>query len=431
MSFPLGLATIVAIVKQQGHEVQVIDFDVNRTCNKKAFLEKITPIPDVVMLTGMITNYVRVRELAEIVKLIWPNTILILGGSLSTTAPVSILNRLDVDIFVIGEGDETIKWCMEAISSGESLERVSGIKIKKGNKIISTEGKTVPPDITKTPRPCYEAFPMQSYLNFLNESGRCFEIYTSKGCPFSCTYCYRISGNRVRHRMIDDIILEIKFIMDTYSINRFSFEDDSFALNKAWVREFCAKVKRLDIKFRFQASAKALNEEMLELLLDAGLSGVSLGIESGSPLILNEVQKKIDVVRTEKLIKWFRSHNIKYNASFIIGSFSETGESIEMTKDFLIRNGFTDNFQLFFLTPYPGTQLYRNLLDQGSITDEVEYVEKLTYQDTLNINLTEYPSEKLLDWRDYIIQEVLASHQNQPSIYAGCTWKKEAIQLTG
>src|SRR3990172_9367527 len=109
LSFPLGLATIVAVIKREGFSVDVVDFNANRAHgdNKKEVLKNYRE-PDIVLLSGMITTFVRVRELVQIVRKLWPNSIIILGGGLASTAPDAILKKVDADIYVIGEGDEKI-----------------------------------------------------------------------------------------------------------------------------------------------------------------------------------------------------------------------------------------------------------------------------------------------------------------------------------
>lgn len=422
LSFPLGLATIVAVIKREGFSVDVVDFNANRAHgdNKKEVLKNYRE-PDIVLLSGMITTFVRVRELVQIVRKLWPNSIIILGGGLASTAPDSILKKIDADIYVIGEGDEKIVEVLNAIESKSSLKEVSCIKLKNGNNIYSTNICIQPPDISKTPRPDYESFPMNIYLNFLKESGRCAEMYTSKGCPFNCAFCYRISGSEVRNRLVSSVINEIRCLKDMYALQRFSFEDDNFGVNKEWVDEFCLDIKELKIKFRFQANANILNENLLEKLQNVGLEGVSLGIESGSSFIIREMGKNINLLRAEKAIELLRRRGIKYNASFIIGSPSESYESIEMTRDFLMRNGFKNNFQLFFLTPYPGTKLYNDALVQGKIIDEISYLENLKLQDSININLTQYSDETLLEWKNYIIRGVTGLDDH------GVTWKRESV----
>ena len=138
----------------------------------------------------------------------------------------------------------------------------------------------------------------------------------------------------------------------------------------------------------------------------AGLFGISVGVESGSSAMLKEIKKNMDLHRADKLFSIASSLGIEYNATFIIGIPGESDRTIEMTKDFLIRNNFTDNFRIFYLCPYPGTQIYNDLIAKGKIKDEVENC-ILGLQEKVNINLVKVPDEKLIKWREYIFKEVV------------------------
>jgi len=261
----------------------------------------------------------------------------------------------------------------------------------------------VPPDIKKTQRPAYEDFPIGKYIEFLNKTGRYFEMYTSKGCSFRCHFCYRISGDKVRYRSVEDVVKEILFVKKEYSISRFSFEDDNFGSNKIWVNEFCNLIEGEHIRFRFQANAKMLNEKIIDQLQQAGLDGISIGIESGCPSTLREIGKNIDLEKTTKVIKMLRERNMRFNATFIIGAPGDNDESINMIKEFLIKNEFKNNFKIFFLTAYPGTPLYDRALKMGIIKDELSYIENLKLQDRLSLNFTGYSDEKLSKWKNYLL----------------------------
>ncbi|PWR72853.1 B12-binding domain-containing radical SAM protein [Methanospirillum lacunae] len=400
LSFPLGIATIVSIVKHAGYDISVIDFDANRTDNPSESLNCI-PRPEIILLTGMITTYKRVRYYCDLLKKKWPESYIIVGGGLATTAPDEILKRINADIYVIGEGDEIILPLIDSLLKKGNLAQVKGIKYNNNGTIFLTPPLN-PPDISKTPSPAYDLFPMDKYIKYYIESGLSFEMYCSKGCPYRCNYCYHISGHNVRYRNVDDVIADIRMIKTKYGLEKVSFEDDNFTTNKKWIEEFCLKVKPLHIKFRFQASIQHLTEELLEMLKDAGLSGISMGIESGSPQILKELNKNIQLEKVERILKWLKDYGIQYNATFIVGSISENPETIELTKQFLIRNGFKSNYQVFFMTLYPRTTFYEYAVKKSIIDDEIDYIENLKLQNEISVNLTQYSDEILRKWYRYL-----------------------------
>ena len=426
--FPHGLATICAIVRDLGHDISVIDFDANRVPDnqKKEYLGKYAE-PDVVLLTGMISSYARLVELVSTIRQVWKKSYLILCGGLSSTAPDGILLDINADLCVVGEGDDVIRTVLSCFRDFDVLRAIPNLRILHDGKIIKTPPslEVEVPDISKTPRPFYEIFPMNKYVDHLKDMDHCFEIYTSKGCPCQCTYCYRISGKQVRHRNVDDVIEEMTFIRQNYGFDKFSFIDDCFALNKAWVYEFCDKVRPLGMKFRFQAFMNVLDEPIIDKMQSAGLIGVSLGIESGSGAIQKEYKKNIVLKKADDLVALLQKKGINNNASFIIGAEGEDHGTIEATKDFLIRNRFATNFQLFFLTPYPGSSLYNRALAQGKIKDEIQYIKSLKLQNELTINLTKFPDEQLYKWKEYIIVEVARTSGIELKDTSGVIWIRE------
>ncbi|HDY87880.1 MAG TPA: radical SAM protein, partial [bacterium] len=402
--------------------VDVINLDMERELPLKKILEHFNYVPNIVLLTAMITGYNELRHQSSVIREFWSSPLIVAGGGLASTAPDAILKKLEVDVFVQNEGDEIIKHLLETYTQNESFKKIRGLKLKEKQGNIYYTGAGPPPDISVIPRPSYELFSVEQYIDFLHRSGRSFEIYSSKGCPFACGYCYKISGEKVRYRCVDNVIAEMQYIAEKYSIRRFSFEDDCFAINKQWLDEFCEKIKEMNFLFRFQASVNTLKKTALDKLLSVGLVGMSMGLESGSPLIQRELNKNIDLNKAEDSIRWCKANGVKYNATFVLGSFSENPETVEMTKNFLFRNGFKDNFQLFFLTPYPGTALYREAMRRGFINDEVDYIEnKLNFLDTISINLTNYSTSDLIEWYQDIICSVRGISID--SDMSACTWK--------
>ena len=247
---------------------------------------------------------------------------------------------------------------------------------------------------------------MRKYMEYFNESGRSFEMYTSKGCPNSCVYCYRVSGRKVRTRPVEDVLEEMYYVKNAYGIDRFSFEDDCFGVDKKWADEFFMKVKPMSVRFRFQASINTLAPDFLKKAVDSGLSGISMGIESGCPDILRDMKKNISLEKASDLISLLRKMGVSYYATFIIGMPNDSWDSIVRTTKFLQDNKFRNNFSVFYLTPYPGSELYSWALAKGLIKDELDYVENLLLQNEISINLTKYPDAQLREWKDYILKGV-------------------------
>jgi anaerobic magnesium-protoporphyrin IX monomethyl ester cyclase len=429
----LGIATIGAIARNAGHTVSVMDFDSFKyreeepVCNSDA---------DVVLVSGMITNLKNVCDAVNLVKSKLPNATYVLGGGCPSTAPLEVFEYLDqwFDYFVIEEGDDLILPLLEEIrrirdgsAASTVIDIVNVLQFHDG-KLVGKRSKTNPPEIANVPMPAYDLFDMETYIDTIKKLGRAFEMYTSKGCPWECTFCYKISGTTVRFRNVENIIAEMDYLNDNYGITKFSMEDDAFGFNKEWLQEFCAATKKKGYGFRFQSIINSLrSREKMEMMLDSGLTGISMGIESGSENTLAKLAKQNDLGLAREIIKFCNDNSLNVSGMFILGTPGETWEDVEETKNFLIDNPL-DDFQIFFLSPYPGTPLWDEAIANKKISsDVVEHLLNFRFQDEVCVNLTEFSDEELYDMRSYILEGVAKAH-NKP-VMAPMTFQRMADSL--
>jgi len=423
----LGLATLAAIIRDAGYETHVVDFDSLKFRGKE--LGEI-PGASIVLVSGMITNLSNICAAVEAVRRQSPTATFVLGGGAASAATNEIYEYLAkwFDYYVIGEGDEIVVPLL-AFLAGRSGRRPPNVYCwNKDSRTIQGSGTSAaPPDVTNVPMPAYEQFDTDSYVTYLRGTGRSFEIYASKGCPYDCSFCYRISGSQVRYRKVSRVIAEMDYICRRYGIRSFSFEDDSFGMNGGWLKEFCASVRSRGYRFRFQAQLASLkNTEKLNMMRDAGLFGISMGIESGSPTILRTLNKRNDLSVASEIIRYCNANNIMASGTFILGSPGESWTTVEETKSFLIDNPLHD-FQLFFLSPYPGTSLFNYAMNSGMIPDTVEYVLRYKCLDELNLNLTSVPDSTLYEMRNYIIKSVESAHGR--AIASPVSWKRDVAKI--
>lgn len=434
----LGLATIGAIARNHGHLVSVIDFDefkykeldFNRELYRgQGVLEDV----NVLLVSGMITNLKNVVFAVTEIKKIHPNVIVVLGGGAASVATPKVIEFLaeSIDFFSINEGDDVIIPLLEYIEGnlkayGSSIDdwpdvSVPNVKVfQKGR--LSGSVMRLSPDISEVPMACYDLFDTKSYIDYLKRTGRAWELYSSRGCPMGCTFCYKISGSDVRYRHVKNVMEEMDFIHRTYGIDKFSFEDDTFGLNKEWLREFCDQMQTRRYGFRIQAFVNSMRKmDHVAMMKRAGLYGVSMGIESGSEKMLRVMMKNNKLGTAKKIIKYCNENSIYVSGTFILGMPGENRETVEETKRFLCEN-FLNDFQIFFINPYPGTKLYSQLISDGRVQDDLENIVNFKLQNEININLTSFSNEELFSMREYILDAV-AVHWDREKINPA-TWER-------
>ncbi len=400
-SFPLGLGYISSILLDMGCSVDILDININQFTRSQV-VKKIKELKgyDLIGITGMVTIYGYIKWLTGIIKESLPGIPLVVGGTVASAMPELFLQKTRADIVCIGEGEETVKELIAAIHEKRNLESVKGIYFKRGERIIKNPHRELINNLDSIPFPAWHLFQTKKYIKhhyIVNCPSNSMNLIAGRGCPYSCTFCYRNFGRTVRYRSVENIIEEIKTLKEKYKITHFEFQDELFTLNDKRVVEFCDRVlkEKLKITWRCLGRANLANYEILKLMKETGCHWLGYGIESGSQRMLDSMNKKITVAEAKKAIRLTRKAGINVSATFMIGMPGETRETIRETVEFCKE---TEIFNVpFFTAPYPGTFLYQSLKSKGFIDDEESFILKMGKDVTnLLINLTDIPDDELI-----------------------------------
>ena len=212
-------------------------------------------------------------------------------------------------------------------------------------------------------------------------------LYTSRGCPALCTFCLwpqTHSGHRWRLRSADDIAAECRWALENFpGLKEIFFDDDTFNYQKARTIEVCRKLKPLG--FTWSCTARVTTDyETLKAMKEAGCRLMIVGYESGDPQILKNIKKGATIGMAERFTANARKLGLLLHGDFIVGLPGESRESIRRTIDFAKRLD-TDTIQVSIAHPYPGTEFYEYVKQNGlitldSMTDEVGHqLPNITY----------------------------------------------------
>lgn len=413
--FPLGLGYIASVLLNAGHKVEVLDINAYRFTREETF-EQIKILKfDIVCLTGLVTEYSQIKWLASQFKEFHPDKTIVLGGGLATLAPEIVLKNSVIDIVVIGEGEETIKELVNGIQEGNSLNEINGIVFKEKDVIQKNKPRKIIETLDSISFPARELFPLEKYLKnpylrLFDKDLRTTQIITSRGCPYSCIYCFKdMWGYQFRKRSADNIIDEIKLLKDKFNITGIQFSDDLFIMDKKRVHEFCDKVIEQEIKFTWLANGRVnlMDPVLLEKMKSAGCKVICYGIESGSQEILNTMNKGVTVSQAEKAIQETWKAGILPHGYLMIGMLGETKETIRETVDFCNRNGLVGQFS--FVTPIPNTKLFEEAKRLGKISSDEEWLMENwgEWNDRILINLTDMEDSELIELKKKAERDIL------------------------
>lgn len=428
---PTGMAIIANVLLNNGHQVKVLDinaerlsdFDVQKRIDLKSEY-------DIIGTGGLITTYKYLKWLIPELKKYNPNSKIVVGGGVVTEDPTTLLEAMSADIAVIGEGEITIIEIISAMEENGSLETVKGISYRdKDGQIKINPPQALIEDLSGLPLPAYELFPMDIYLHNVGHAsniGKKTEasIITTRGCPYNCNYCYHIFGKGARVRSIDNVLEEIKLLIDNYNVESLLILDETFTINKKRVTEFCDKLlsEKIVIPWSCYARVNLVTGELLRKMKQAGCYRVNYGIESGSQKILDNMNKKVTVEQAKNAIKLTRSEGLICGTTFMFGYPGEDLETIQETiafcRELLIMPSF------FFTTPYHGTVLYDQVEERilQKYGNKGNFFEQLGDATEFIVNLTDFSDEDLFRLKDEAIKETqkLPIHRYPEFFYIMC-----------
>lgn len=337
-------------------------------------------------------------------------TPIVWGGVHPTVKPEECLQHAD---FVMrGEAEEALLELVQAVEQDDGYEKVGNLTYKSNGKIKHNLLHALIQDLDSLPLPDFEesthylAYHEQvlpvteelSYKILLRGYGKDsygYSTMATRGCPYGCTYCinstikgvYKGKGKYLRKRSYENVIAELALAKKHLpKLTYIMFSDETFLMGKGidWIRSFCEHYKEnIGLPFSCCLAPEDVSEECVELLVDAGLFDVQMGIQSGCKRTLIEVYNRRD--NTENILKAAAVLN-KFNDrlvplyDLILDNPYETDEDLKEAIGFLLKLPRPFDLQLFSLTFYPGASITAKAVADGIVKDPIKDVYRKHYQ---------------------------------------------------
>ncbi|HZV82488.1 MAG TPA: radical SAM protein [Geobacteraceae bacterium] len=371
-----GPSILAALIRGLGYPFRLFDqreeFDPERIRGMAADY-------DIVGISVWGDSFTYVRRVVQILREERPERPIILGGPLATAVPGLLLEATDADFVVAGEGELTLTELLDALTRTEFAlpfadipgliwrDRTGAIRINAPRQQLEN----------------LDLLPFQDFSVWERFQGMDIpEIYLSsaRGCPCNCTFCFR-AFPQLQYKSVGRVKREI----DYYSSRGFQmawWNDLNFVTDRAHVHQLMHTVFR-DHSFRWTAFNRVtgLDEETLLLMKDHGLDLILYGMESVSKSVLDGYRKGIAKSAMIDTIELHRRCGVKIGGLFIIGAPSDNRESMTELVEFC--NEFQEVTRVKYLSALPGTDFYRQCLQDGLITDEIAHLEWLSREQSV------------------------------------------------
>lgn len=335
---------------------------------------------DVIGISSVFVNNLKwVQQAVQWAKEYHSDKPVILGGGYPTVFPEKSLEFTGADYAVIGEGEDTVLALLNRIFKiknsrfGKLFPHISGYVYREQGEIYVVPKTNAIKDLNLIPFPAWDMLNVEQYLN--KQDQRMLFCFTSRGCPFRCTYCgtYLVWGKGIRFRSAENVLAEIDWLHHEYGVKNIHFVDDNMTANKERIKTILRGLIERDYDLTWQASnfaIKSLSKEIIELMIESKMTSASLAIESGSPSIQKLVNKNLDLKKAEEVYRWFEQYNIPVHLNFMIGFPMETMDDIQATLD-LANKLRSHETQINIVTPWPGTELYKYSLEHNKLDKEI------------------------------------------------------------
>lgn len=445
---PFGSLAVIQSLRKIGEEVHFYNIDYFRPKHEQVTAYFAESQYDVVGISAVVsTSYAYTKYLADLIRTVSPNTVIVVGGNLAASAEI-LLRRCQVNFCVVGDGEliiqDLVKVLYEKPWNYDRLKTTKGICFldENGKFYFTGYGARLPADMIEWPD--YSILEADGSLPYFvskkipwddrarpEPQGKRYAVVNfAKGCVSRCTFCHRWEKG-YRARPVDQIVEHIHYLKDKYNVGFLSLGDENFGSDPKHAWGLTARLGEMGIVWRAGAvRVRTVNAEMLKHWKANGCTAVYYGIESGSQRMLDVMEKNANVQMAIDALRWTGEAGLFTIIQLVLGMPGETDHTIRETIEFLktvtpylsLDNSCPSSpMSINYAQALPGTPLYEYARQHGfigkSLEDEEEYLIRISDTDAYStdhfINYTGQPLLKVLMWRHWMTAEVDAHHMQR------------------
>lgn len=323
----LGLGYIAAVLRRDGHDVEMLDALVSNLRPDDLIREVVDREFDCLAITA---NHYHQNVLIQTVRQIRArkqDARIIVGGYLPTLSTKDLLTACpEIDIAVLGEGEVVASDLFGRLDRGEEWRSTNGIAYMSDGVLVANPSPLPVEDLDSLPFPARDGI----VQTLRDRPVKLIRVLASRGCYHRCSFCcihpfHAVSGIITpRLRSPEKVVDEIESTMALIGIKNFRFSDDDFIGPSPKTCEHALRLveelrqRKLPITFEIECRADVVNEDIMRPLKEAGLTEVFLGIESGSQSQLDRFNKHTTVEQNRRAIELLNNLGLRVRSGFMM-----------------------------------------------------------------------------------------------------------------
>ena len=383
MPFPFFLGYVAAVLEQNHHEVLLVDAIAEKLTDEEYYARISAFSPDL-LLHEVSTSSIQTdeRHWLKMRETLGPEVKIALSGiHRLMQEPKWLVDHPEVDYVMVGEYEYTLRDILARLEKDQPLEGIDGVVYRKDGVPTWTGVRPLIKNIDELPWPARHFLPMYDYRDEPGSIPRpSVQLWASRGCPYRCSFCawpqIMYGGFKYRTRNIIDVIDETEWLVREWGFKSVYYDDDTFNIGKKRMLAFCQEYQNRQIKVPWAIMARidGMDGEVLEAMAESGLHALKYGVESADQGIVDKCGKRLDVSKVRSVVNMTHSLGIKTHLTFMFGLPGETRDSAMRTID-LAMELMPESLQFTLATPFPGSKLYDQLVEEGKIrtTDFSQY----------------------------------------------------------
>ena len=377
--FPIGIMSLATYVKKflTTLDIKLMDFGIEYSSEEELIEIIKNEKPDFIGFRAISANLRILGPLLAEVRKFCPDSLIMVGGPYVSEKNTDEFVGTDADAFFIGEAEASLLEVLKRVLDKKDYSDVSGVTVNKKEHYVDGKpvfrfGRMDLIEFENLGFPSYNLVNTDEYYKSFNwgySRNKYALMESTRGCPYSCTYCHVIFGKKTRYRTPESVVNEIKTMIKNQHITDLFFTDDIFNIDKNRAARIFDLIiaEKIKIRIHFPNGLRGdiMDEEFIDKMVEAGTISVAYAFETPSPRIQKYMKKNVQLEKLIKVAHYTCSKGIMVRLFFMYGFPTETEEDVNYTLEFMKQFKSVVSPYFFALKYYRDTEMYEQAQEQG------------------------------------------------------------------